>query len=125
MKLRPLIPILIVVAGIWAYHNSFQGPFIFDDVPSIPENLHIRNWWSIRDAMYVSPNLPVQGRPVGSLTLAVNYAVGGLNVWGYHAFNLMLHLACALVLFGLLRRTFEGETLRDRFSAVSIWLAAA
>jgi tetratricopeptide (TPR) repeat protein len=62
---------------------------------------------------------------VVSLTLALNYALGGLNVWGYHAFNLTIHLLSALVLFGLLRRTFEGATLRDRFGGAAVWLAAA
>ena len=71
------------------------------------------------------PICSVSGRPVECLTLALNYALGGLNVWGYHAFNLTVHLVSALVLFGILRRTFEGEKLRDRFGAAAIWLAAA
>jgi tetratricopeptide (TPR) repeat protein len=125
LKLRQFIPVLIVAAGIWAYHNSFQGPFIFDDGPSILENPHIRHLWPITEPMVTSPKLAVQGRPVECLTLALNYAWGGLNVRGYHAVNLMLHLACALVLFGLLRRTFESETLRDRFGTAAPWLAAA
>ncbi len=116
---------LVIATGIWAYHNSFEGSFIFDDVPSIPDNPHIRHLWSIHDAMFVSPTLPVQGRPVECLTLALNYALGGLNVWGYHAFNLTLHLLSALVLFGILWRTFEGEKLRDRCVASATWLAAA
>ena len=115
---------LIVAAGIWAYHNSLRGPFIFDDVPSILENPHIHHWWSIRDALFVSPHLPVQGRPVEVVTLAVNYAWDGLNVRGYHAVNLMLHIASALLLFTLLRRTFEDETLGDRFGPAGVWLAA-
>ena len=125
MKLRQFIPVLIIAAGIWAYHNSFQGPFIYDDVPSIVQNPHIRHFWPIREVLFVSPNLPVQGRPVESLTLALNYALGGLNVGGYHAFNLAVHLLSALVLFGILRRTLGGEKLRGRFGAASVWLAAA
>ncbi len=115
---------LIIAAGIWAYHNSFQGPFIFDDVPSIPENPHIRHLWSIREALAVSP-IAVQGRPVECLTLALNYALDGLNVRGYHAVNLILHLVSALALFALLRKTFAGEKLRDRFGTAATGLAAA
>ena len=37
----------------------------------------------------------------------------------------MVHLLAALVLFGILRRTFEGEKLRDRFGTDAVWLAAA
>ncbi|MGA2604657.1 MAG: hypothetical protein ABSG14_10555, partial [Verrucomicrobiia bacterium] len=124
MKLCRFIPVLIIAAGLGAYHNSFRGPFIFDDA-SILENPHIRHLWPIWDAMSTHTDSAVTGRPVVCLTLAVNYALGGLNVWGYHAFNLAVHLLAALVLFGVLRRTFEGEKLRDRFGASAVWLAAA
>ena len=115
---------LLVAAGIWAYHNSLRGPFIFDDLISIVENPHIRHLWPISKAVSAPPGCPVDGRPIVCLTLALNYALGRLNVIGYHAFNLMLHLASALVLFGILRRTLEGGKLGDRFGATAIWLAA-
>ena len=124
MKLRRFIGVLLVATGICAYHNSFHGPFIFDDGPSIPENPHLHHLWPIRDALSAPPYSTVNGRPVVCLTLAMNYALGGLNVRGYHAFNLALHLASALVLFGILRRTFAGEKLRYLFGVESVWLAA-
>jgi len=125
LKLGPFIPVLIIAVGAWAYHDSFQGPFIFDDVPSILDNPHIRHLWPLREAVSAPLDLTVTGRPVVCLSLALNYALGGLNVWGYHAFNLAVHLLSALVLFGILRRTFEGEKLRDRFGVAAVWLAAA
>ena len=39
------------------------------------------------------------------LTLAINYALGELDVRGYHAFNLALHVLSALILLGIVRRT--------------------
>jgi len=142
LKLRAFIPALIIAAGIWAYHNSFQGSFVFDDVTSIAENPHIRHLWPISEAMKTSPNFAIQGRPVECLSLALNYAWGGLNVRGYHVLNLMLHLASALVLFGLLRRTLlrtarSGDPRRTGVGetdavgtphatpAAATWLAAA
>ena len=116
---------LVIAAGIGAYHNSFQGPFIFDDLHSIPLNPHIRHLWPIREALSAPRYCSVNGRPVICLSLALNYALGGLNVRGYHAFNLAVHLLSALVLFGILRRTLEGEKLRDRFGDAAVWLAAA
>ena len=71
---------LIIAAGIWAYHNSFQGPFILDDVSSILENPHIRHLWPIGEALSPSANSMVGGHPVVNLSLAVNYALG---VWPY------------------------------------------
>ena len=117
--------LVIVIAGLMAYHNSFHGPFIFDDVPAILNNLNIRQLWPLWRAMYAPSSSPVAGRPVVCLTFALNYAVGGLNIWGYHAFNVMVHLLCALALFGILRRTFEGEKLRGRFGVAAVWLAGA
>ena len=124
MNLRRLIPVLLVVAGICAYHNSFQGPFIFDDEPSITENPHLYYFWPLSSVVSAPPYSTVSGRPVACLTLALNFALGGLNVWGYHAFNLAVHLASALVLFEILKRTFAGAKLRDRFGAASVGLAA-
>ena len=125
MKPHKFIPLLLIAAGLLAYHNSFQGPFIFDDLDSIRDNPHIRHLWPLTEPMITSPKLAVQGRPVECLTLALNYAWDGLNVRGYHAFNLALHLASALVLFGVLRRTFESERLHARFATPAPWLAAA
>jgi len=59
------------------------------------------------------------------LTLAGNYALDGLNVRGYHAFNLAVHLLSALVLFGIARRTLEEGSFRDRLGAAAVWLAGA
>ncbi|MCM8794883.1 MAG: tetratricopeptide repeat protein [Candidatus Omnitrophica bacterium] len=43
-------------------------------------------------------------RPVLSLSLALNYAAGTLNPWGYHLVNTAIHLLSAWVLYGILRR---------------------
>ena len=124
MKLRQFIPVLIIAAGVAAYHNSFRGPFIYDDIASILENPHIRHLWPTGAAAPERVDRTVSGRPVVRLTLALNYAVGGLDVRGFHAFNLAVHLFSSLVLYGILRRTFEGEELRDRFGSTAIYLAA-
>ncbi|HVU34999.1 MAG TPA: tetratricopeptide repeat protein [Opitutaceae bacterium] len=45
------------------------------------------------------------GRPLVALSLELNRLLGGEAVWGYHLFNLLVHAAAGLVLFGLIRRT--------------------
>ena len=47
------------------------------------------------------------------------------SVTGYHAANLAVHLACALLLFGTLRRIFAAPVLAPRYSAVARRLAFA
>ena len=62
-------------------------------------------------------------RPLVGFTLAVNYAIGGLEPWGYHAVNLAVHILAALVLFGLVRRTLPNPRLRERIGGAATALA--
>jgi tetratricopeptide (TPR) repeat protein len=117
--------VLIIAAGFCAYHNSLHGSFILDDVFSITENPRIRHLWPISDALSPSAASGVGGRPVVNLSLAVNYALGGMDVWGYHAFNLTIHILAALTLFGLIRRTFLHPKLRERFGSSRMLLATS
>jgi len=114
MKRAWLYPLLILAVTVLTYANSFSGPFIFDDltwIREIPENPHIRH--------------PGTGRPLVCLTLALNYALSGLEPWSYHAVNLAIHAFAALVLFAIVRRTLQGPRLRNRLEAHANGLAGA
>ncbi len=125
---------LVLLVGVIAYANSFSGVLVFDDVPSIAENAHIR---SIASAVSTPPDtVTLAGRPVLSVSFALNYLLapadqreeflpspdpGGnrvegvlRNLRGYHAVNLAIHLLSALVLFAIARRTLVG----GRFAGV-------
>jgi len=120
--------IALTVAGILAYGNSFNGPFIFDDQESILENPQILRLWPLSKAMSAPPQSTVAGRPIASLSLAINYAVSGYSVWSYHFFNLLVHILAGLTLYGIIRRTLLCDRLRERFgshSTVLAWAAAA
>jgi hypothetical protein len=43
--------------------------------------------------------LRARDRPLVTLSLAMNYAIGGRNPFSYHLFNLAVHLLAALALF--------------------------
>jgi tetratricopeptide (TPR) repeat protein len=47
--------------------------------------------------------------------LAANYAVGGLDVTGYHVVNGVIHLLAGLTLFGVCRRTLRRSSLPQRY----------
>ncbi len=99
----------IVALTVAAYLNSFGGPFVFDDLPSILENPSIRRLSALGEVLFPSQagGLTTSGRPLVSLSFALNHALGGYAVAGYHAVNLAIHLAAALCLFGLVRRTWR------------------
>ncbi len=116
---------LLVVAVGAAYANSFHGPFVFDDTPSIVENQSIRNLGSAQVLAAPPDAITTAGRPVVNLSLAINYAIGGLAVEGYHVFNLAIHILAALALFGLVRRILLLPTLSAKFGAAATGLALA
>jgi protein O-mannosyl-transferase len=111
--------LILLAAGTLAYSNSFSGPFVFDDVNSIERNPSIHRLWP--------PWAPMidTARPIGAWSFAVNYALGGTNTWGYHAVNLAIHLAAALVLFGIVRRSLLSGRRAARFATVARGLALA
>jgi Flp pilus assembly protein TadD len=116
---------LIAIAALVGYANSFSVPFLFDDIPAIVDNPSLRHLWPIRDVLF--PHQPggatVAGRPLVSLTLALNYAISGSSVWSYHAVNLLIHIGAALLLFGIVRRTFISvrSTTTAAFFIALIW----
>ncbi|HSW44877.1 MAG TPA: tetratricopeptide repeat protein [Phycisphaerae bacterium] len=117
--------VLVLAAGALAYANSLSGPFIFDDLESIPQNPNIRQLWPVRQAMAAPPRSTIVARPVVSLSLALNYAVGGLDVRGYHVFNIAVHLASSLLLMGVVRRTLLSPAIGGRYDRSAHYLAAA
>ena len=116
---------VLTVVVVLCYANSFQVPLLLDDVRTIADNSTIRHLWPLGPVLAPPAEVLSCGRPWLNLTYALNYAAGGQHVIGYHLVNLLVHLAAALVLFGLVRRTLELPRLRDRYGADASILALA
>ena len=110
-----VVPYLIIAAvGLVAYSNTFSNPFVFDDGIQIATNAMIKSLsnfalylkghhFSLAEGFYFfSP-----GRIVGYLTFALNYAVSGLDVTGYHVFNLAIHVLNSVLVYFLVTLTFR------------------
>lgn len=107
-----LVASAVAVVAAWAYATSLAGVFVFDDWPAIVENSTIR---SLSLEVLAPPaHATVSGRPVANLTFAMNQALAPAsaaspvrpgevtsdlaNVRGFHAANLIIHVAAALAL---------------------------
>ncbi len=116
-----LAGLVVVLAGLAAYSNSFHGKFFLDDQPTIKENPTIQQDWST--ALHPpGDGQTVTNRPLVNLSLAANYKFAqwasgdGFALPGYHALNLAVHLLAGLALLGLIRRTLELPKMRGRFA---------
>lgn len=116
---------LIVLAGALTYANSLSGPLLLDDQSAILINPQIRHLWPLVEALAPPLDSELASRPIVNFSFAINYAIGGLSVGGYHIGNVSLHILSALVLFGIIRITLATSKLRDRFATASDGIALA
>ena len=116
---------LIVLSGVLVYANSLAGPFILDDQLSIVDSPYIRRLLPLSRLLFPERESPVAGRPIVNVSFAVNYMLGGLEVRGYHIGNIAIHILCAVLLFGIIRRTLNLPALQPAFGRRSIDLAFA
>ena len=108
---------VIVIVGVLTYANGLANPFVFDDYPAIVDNPQVRDWTNLPQVLTAMQGSPVAGRPLVAFTFALNDAVDGLNATGYRLVNLVIHLACALLLGGIVRRTLRLPVLGVPFAA--------
>jgi tetratricopeptide (TPR) repeat protein/4-amino-4-deoxy-L-arabinose transferase-like glycosyltransferase len=124
--IRFVAPGLLALAVFVVYANALRGPWILDDRVIVVGNQSIRSLWHLGRVLHPPrEGVPVEGRPLFNLTLAINYALGGEKVWGYHLFNVALHALNVLLLYGLVRRTLRLPSVAQRFAAASRPLAFA
>ena len=102
------------IVGLITYSNTYQSPFVFDDIPNITENANIR--LTELSAGNIFKILRHSGRPVATLTLSLNYYFHGYSVYGYHLVNIIIHIINGILLFFLFKYTlllcFRDETGR-------------
>jgi len=87
---------IIAAMVLIAYSNTFTASFHFDDNPAIIENPNIRHVTADNIISLLQTN-----RPVVNLSIMLNYQLSGLNVVGWHLFNVGVHIAnsCFVYLF--------------------------
>ncbi len=104
-----LVLAAIVLATTVAYAGSFRGDWISDDVHSIAENPVIRSLApSNLYRLATSRTDGVNYIPLNFLSLAIDYRLWGLQQFGFHLTNLLIHIANAIAIYFLLRRLQES-----------------
>lgn len=109
---RLWFPLLLGVATVVVYLNSFDGVFVLDDQRYIADNPSVHQLW---------PVLPLlaRRRPVVDISLAANYTLSELDLTSYHALNLLIHVLAGLTLYGIVRRTLLLDQFRERFAPIA------
>ncbi len=113
-----------------AYFNSFSGAWVFDDYPNIVENefVHLKSLDknSILKTFYgIDGNKII--RPLSYLSFGLNYYIHGLDVFGYHLVNFIIHCVTTLFLYFFIFNVLHLPILKEKYStrAGSIALLSA
>jgi hypothetical protein len=109
---------IIAALVLIAYSNTFTASFHFDDNPSIIENATIRHITFDNIAQIIRGV-----RPVIYLSIMVNYAFSGLNVIGWHIFNIGIHIANSIFVYLLVLWTLLLPVFGKRYDGQAKWMA--
>ena len=96
-----IISFFALAIGIYLY-RPYGLYFLADDFIHIPES--INNLWTQRNSL----------RPIGNISLHIDYLLSNISAKGYHVTNLLLHLINTFLVFLL------GRTLLKKYDIVSL-----
>lgn len=109
------VALLLFFILVAAYINHFANTFHFDDFHTIVNNAGIRKLSNI-PRFFVDPTLWSSSvnhqsiRPLVSVTLAIDYALGGgLNPFWFHLSTFLWHIGLCAILFFLYKRLLQGR----------------
>ncbi len=107
-KIQPgkVIPICLLLFGVvvWTFLPSLHGGFIdFDDFAYVTGNSHI-NFTPGNLARALAHGEAGYWHPLTMWSVMLDHQLYGLNPWGYHLTNVLLHAVNTVLLFLVLRR---------------------
>lgn len=117
----PDVLAVVILAGIGlaAYSNTFRGPFNLDDIDSIVSNPAIKNILDLRGIWDFWPT-----RFITYLSIAINYKLDALRVFGYHVVNFLIHLGSAILVWLLTITTLNTPSIKKEAMNINVKLAA-
>jgi tetratricopeptide (TPR) repeat protein len=100
----PIVPIAIGCGAFLAFLPALRNGFVWDDLPNLIANPHFRGlgWSHLRwmaTAYHMGHYIPTTW-----LSLALDHAAWGMNPFGYHLTNLVLHAVNAGLFYLVARR---------------------
>ena len=104
---------LIVLLVFLAFLPALRGGFVWDDDAYVTENPTLRDWEGLRQIWFKVGAVP-QYYPMVHATFWLEYHLWGLNPFGYHLVNILLHAIAAILFWQVLLR----------LQAPGAWLAA-
>ncbi|MFH0738261.1 MAG: glycosyltransferase family 39 protein [Candidatus Omnitrophota bacterium] len=106
----------ILLSGLLIYLNSLRNNFVWDDILVIVNNDFIKGWALLgeifsKPLFYLTNNEYLYYRPILTLSFVFDYSLWGLNPFGFHLTNIILHLCAGLLIYKLFDILFNESHL--------------
>jgi protein O-mannosyl-transferase len=121
--LQRVFPVIIFAAVFVGFLSALDGEFLnWDDDINFLDNQGFRGlgwaqlrwmWTETRMGHYI---------PLTWMSLGLNYTLGGMNPWGYHLGNVLIHAMNAVVLYFVARRLLVAGGFSSGFPL--LWSAS-
>jgi len=100
-----LVPLVVVASTLAAFLPALDGAFLnWDDHVNILGNEAFRGLGWVQIKWMFTTTLLAVYTPLAWMTLGLNYVLSGMNPWGYHLGNLLLHAGNAALVYLVARR---------------------
>jgi tetratricopeptide (TPR) repeat protein len=127
---NPIFHLLVIsLLGLICYSNTFQASFQWDEDVMIVTNPIVKDF-----DYFLHPSKAKEQPEYGSfrrryvsyLTFALNYYFHGLDVKGYHVFNVSIHILNALLVYSFVVLTlrtpyFNGSAIRENSGLIALF----
>lgn len=119
---RHFFPIIaIVTISIFLYANTLKNGFVYDDEGTIVNNILIKDLGNLKNLFHKEEYFALSGegsyRPFVTFTYFIDFALFGLNSWGYHLTNTLLHAINGVLLYIFLTLIIQPQSLSSPQSA--------
>jgi len=102
---------LVFTAAVATFWPGVTGEFLnWDDRVNVVTNAGVHGLGRAQLAWMWSGVILGHYIPLTWMSFGLNYALGGLNPWGYHVLNLVLHGANAAIFYLVARRLLAAAS---------------
>jgi len=121
MTNRKILYLIIAAVSFLVYYNSLKNDFVFDDESVVQNNQSIRTISNVPKFFTAEEGFhKVIGRyyrPVVSTLYAIDYSLWGMDPYGFHLTNVLIHVTASLLLLLILMKLF-GDYKHGLLSAL-------
>ncbi|MBK9404326.1 MAG: hypothetical protein IPN57_07310 [Ignavibacteria bacterium] len=118
----------IILITFLVFYNSLSNEFVFDDESVIQNNQSITSTDNIPKFFTAEDGFhKVIGRyyrPIVSTSYAIDFSIWGLNPYGFHLTNIIIHILSCLLLYKILSMLFWRYKYRNLFALFSTLIFA-